>query len=154
MTMRKYGFILKFDLPDREVDPDKFVDVLYEAGCDDATLGIGQNGRFVLSFIRESASDFIAVSSAIADVKKAIPGAKLIEAIPELVGLTDIADIVGCSRQNIRKMVVTHRAAFPSPTHEGSTVLWHLSRVLHWFRSKAPRLAVWISIKESGSVFS
>ncbi|MDO8789657.1 MAG: DNA-binding protein [Sulfuritalea sp.] len=134
--MKEYDFILKFDLPDREVDPEKFVDALYEAGCDDATVGIGQNGRLALNFIREAASAFVAVSSAIADVKKAIPGAKLIEATPDLVGLTDIADIVGCSRQNIRKIVVSHKSAFPSPIHEGSTALWHLSKVLQWFRAK------------------
>jgi hypothetical protein len=73
--------------------------------------------------------------SAINDVKKAIPGVRLIEATPDLVGITDIAEIIGCSRQNMRKIVVTRKAAFPSPIHEGSTAIWHLSKVLKWLKS-------------------
>jgi hypothetical protein len=116
--MNEYDFLLKFDLPGPDVDPEEFVNALYEAGCDDATVGIGQHGRVALNFTREAASAVDAVSSAIADVKKAIPKAKLIEATPDLVGLTDIAEILGCSRQNIRKLVIGHRSLFPSPVHE------------------------------------
>lgn len=134
--MTEYDFLLKFDLPGPDVDPDEFVDALYEAGCDDATVGIGQHGRVALNFTREAASAVEAVSSAIADVKRAIPKAKLIEATPDLVGLTDIAEIMGCSRQNIRKLVVGHRSLFPSPIHEGSATIWHLSKVLQWFKAK------------------
>ena len=134
--MTEYDFVLKFDLPDHDADPEQFVDALYEAGCDDATVGIGQNGRVALNFIREAPSAFDAVTSAMSDVKRAIPGAKLIEATPDLVGLSDIAEIVGCSRQNIRKIVVTHKSVFPSPIHEGSTALWHLSKVLQWLKAR------------------
>ena len=134
--MKEYDFILKFDLDNPDADPEQFVEKLYEAGCDDATVGIGLNGRVALNFIREASSAVEAVSSAIADVKKAIPGAKLIEATPDLVGLTDIADIVGCSRQNMRKLVVAHKSVFPSPIHEGSVALWHLSKVLQWLKTK------------------
>jgi len=134
--MKEYDFILKFDLPDHAADPDQYVDALYEAGCDDANVGIGQKGRIALDFTREASSALNAVSSAIADIKKAIPGARLIEASPDLVGLTDIAEIVGCTRQNIRKLVITNRSVFPSPIHEGSIALWHLSKVLQWFKSK------------------
>ena len=71
-----------------------------------------------------------------ADVRKAIPGAKLVEATPDLVGLTDIADLLGCSRQNIRKLVIGNRSLFPSPVHEGSAAIWHLAKVLKWFKAK------------------
>lgn len=134
--MTEYDFLLKFDLPGPDGDPEEFVDALYEAGCDDATVGIGQHGRVALNFTREAASAVEAVSSAIADVKRAIPKAKLIEATPDLVGLTDIAEILGCSRQNIRKLVIGHRSLFPSPIHEGSAAIWHLSKVLQWFKAK------------------
>jgi len=103
--MKDYDFILKFDLPENGADPEQYVDSLYEAGCDDASVGIGQNGRIALSFIRQSASAYDAISSAIIDVKKAIPGVKLIEATPDLVVLTDIAVILGFSCQNMRKIV-------------------------------------------------
>jgi hypothetical protein len=133
--MKEYDYILKFDLPNLDADAEQFVDALYEAGCDDASVGIGQRGRIALNFIRESLSAFEAVTSAIADVKKAIPDAKLIEATPDIVGLTDIADIVGCSRQNMRKLAQNNKRAFPTPIHEGSASLWHLSKVLVWFKS-------------------
>ncbi len=134
--MKEYDFILKFDLPDCDADPERYIDALYESGCDDATVGIGQKGRLALNFIREANTALAAVSSAIHDVRKAIPNAKLIEATPDLVGLTDIAEIVGCSRQNMRKLFLTHKAMFPSPVHEGSVALWHLAKVLHWFKDK------------------
>lgn len=134
--MTEYDFVLKFDLPDPDADPEQFVDALYEAGCDDASVGVGLHGRIALNFVRESESALKAVSSAIADVKQAIPGARLIEATPDLVGLTDIADIVGCSRQNMRKMFLSYKTAFPAPIHEGSAALWHLSKVLQWFKAK------------------
>ncbi len=48
--MTEYDFLLRFDLPDPSVNPERFVESLYEAGCDDATVGIGQHGRIALSF--------------------------------------------------------------------------------------------------------
>ncbi|MFK8049400.1 MAG: helix-turn-helix transcriptional regulator [Halioglobus sp.] len=63
-----------------------------------------------------------------------MPEAKLIEATPDLVGLTDVADIVGCSRQNIRKIMLSSRGTFPPPVHDGKSALWHLSSVLVWHR--------------------
>ncbi len=134
--MSEFDFLLKFDLADPNLDPDKFVDALFEAGCDDATIGTGQHGRVALSFTREAASAFDAVVSAIADVKKAIPDARLVEATPDLVGLTDIAEILGCSRQNIRKLVIGNKSAFPSPIHDGHSAIWHLAKVLPWFKAK------------------
>lgn len=77
--MNDYDFILKFDLPEKDADPEQFLDALYDAGCDDATIGVGQRGRISLNFIRQSTSAAEAISSAIVDVKKAIPEARLIE---------------------------------------------------------------------------
>jgi len=133
--MKEYDFTLKFDLPNIDEDPESYIDALYEAGCSDASVGIGQTGRIGLNFIREGNSAVEAVSSAIADVKKAIPEARLIEATPDLVGLTDIAEIVGCSRQNMRKMFSTHRTKFPPPVYEGNVALWHLTMVLQCFKN-------------------
>lgn len=133
--MKDYDFILKFELPDHDTDPEQFVDALYESGCDDASVGIGQQGRIALNFIRQSESALDAILSAISDVKKAIPGVKLIEATPDLVGLTDIADILGFSRQNMRKIAVKNKSAFPAPVHDGTVSLWHLFKVLKWFKA-------------------
>ncbi len=71
------------------------------AGCDDALVGVGQPGRIALDFTREARSASEAVLSAIKDVQRAIPGARLIEAGPDYVGLTEVAEMVGVTRQNI-----------------------------------------------------
>jgi len=77
--MGEYDFLLRFALSDQDVDPESCVDALYSAGCDDATIGIGQKGRIALNFTRKGNSATEAVSSAISDVRKAIPKAKLVE---------------------------------------------------------------------------
>lgn len=137
--MSEYEFILKFRLPDADVDPESFIGALADAGCEDATAGIGQPGRIALDFTREAPSALEAVVSAVRAVQRAIPGAELVEASPDLVGLTDVADLVGCSRQNMRKLMVAHLATFPAAVHEGTQSLWHLRPVLGWFRDTQKR---------------
>ena len=130
--MSEYEFTLKFRLPEADADPEKFLDALAEAGCDDATVGIGQPGRVALAFAREARTAFEAVASAVRDVKRAIPGVELVEASPDLVGLTDAAAIAGFSRQNMRKLMVTHLATFPPALNEGAASIWHLASILLW----------------------
>src|SRR5882757_1581296 len=117
----EYEFELRFKLPADDADASELVERLGEAGCGDAVVGIGQPGRIALRFTREAESAKRALISALEDVKKAIPAATLIEAGPDFVGLTDVADMLGMSRQNIRKLMLTHAASFPAPVHEGST---------------------------------
>ena len=74
--------------------------------------------------------------SALADVKRALPEAKLIEAAPDLVGLTDVANLIGVTRQNMRKLMLGHGASFPAPLHEGSASVWHLADILEWLKEK------------------
>ncbi len=136
MIHKEYEFTLKFSLPDSDVDPETYVSQLGEAGCDDAIIGIGQKGKIALQFDREADSAHNAVLSAILDVKNIIPEAKLIEATPDLVGLSDIAELMGFSRQNMRKLMLTHSTTFPDPIHTGASAIWHLSNVLQWFERK------------------
>ena len=133
--MKEYGFVLKFSLPDSEADPEIFLDKLGMAGCDDALVGIGLNGRIALDFTRKSSSAPEAVLSAVKDVKRAIPRARLIEAAPDMVGLTDIADILGFTRQNMRKLMLKNQD-FPPPFHDGKPSIWHLAKILLWLKSK------------------
>jgi len=107
--MADYDFTLKYDITALKGEPDTLLNPLYEAGCDDAIIGIGRPGRIALNFTREARSASEAVSSALSDVKKALPEAKLIEATPDF----DIADILGCSRQNIRNLYIKYQASFP-----------------------------------------
>jgi len=132
----EYTFTLKYQLTNDDRDPDALVERLGEAGCDDALVGIGQPGRLALEFTREAADADEAVRSALADVRRAAPSARLIEVAPDLVGLTDVADIVGVSRQNMRKLMLAHPGSFPAPVHEGSVSLWHLADVFAWLQAK------------------
>jgi hypothetical protein len=135
--MAAYDFILKFKLPSTNTDVDALTDRLVEAGCDDALIGVGMQGRIALDFTREARSASDAVYSAIRDVKRAIPGAELIEAGPDLVGLTEVSEIVEVSRQYMQKLVVSH-LDFPSPVHAGNHVqLWHLEQVLDWLKARS-----------------
>jgi hypothetical protein len=132
--MKEYEFRLKFSLQDASIDPEVYVEQLGVGGCDDALVGIGQNGRIALDFMRESRSAFEAISTAISDVKNVIPDARLIEASPDLVGLTDVAEILGFSRQYMRKLTLVRGAEFPAPVHEGKSSIWHLAQVLMWLK--------------------
>ena len=78
-----WDFVLKFRLPEGGEDPSAWLDALFEADCDDATIGVGKRGSIALDFTRGGASAEDAVRSAIAAVKCAIPGAVLTEVCPE-----------------------------------------------------------------------
>jgi predicted DNA-binding transcriptional regulator AlpA len=132
----EYIFTLKYQLSEQDSDPDALVERLGAAGCDDALVGIGQPGRIALEFTREAESAEAALLSALSDIKNVIPSAKLIEAAPDFVGLTDVADAVGVTRQNMRKLMLTHARTFPAPVHEGSAAVWHLADVLAWLQAK------------------
>jgi hypothetical protein len=133
----EYIFVLNYQLSDGDSDPDALVERLAVAGCDDAVVGIGQPGRLALEFARDADSAEAAIRSALEDVRGAIPSARLIEVAPDLVGLTDVADLVGVSRQNMRKLMLTHAGSFPLPVHAGSAAIWHLVDLLTWLRAKA-----------------
>lgn len=132
----EYIFTLKYQLSEEDGDHDDIVERLGAAGCDDALVGVGQPGRIALEFTREAETAEAALLSALVDVKRAVPSARLIEAAPDFVGLTDAADVVGVSRQNMRKLMVNYPASFPAPVHEGSTAVWHLADLLAWLQAK------------------
>ncbi len=132
--MKDYDFSLRFNLQDPQADPDDYVERLYAGGCDDALIGVGLRGYISLNFIREASSAYEAISSAIGDVKTVIPSATLIEAAPDLVGLTDAAKILGCTRQNMRNLIVNSEQKSPHPVHVGTPSIWHLAELLIWLR--------------------
>ncbi len=130
--MVEYTFTLKYQLGAASVDFDELVEQLGNFGCDDALVGLGQPGRVALEFIRDAPNAQAAIKSALADVRRALPDAILIEAAPDLVGVTDVAQITGVTRQNIRKLMLSHAETLPVPVHAGTVSLWHLSDVLTW----------------------
>jgi hypothetical protein len=135
--MNEYEFTLKFQLADAQIDPDQYVDKLYINGCDDALVGIGRKGQVSLQFIREANSASLAVMSALSDVHRAIPEAKLIEASPDYAGVSEVAQLLRCTRQNMR-VLIERASDAPPPVHEGTSSLWHLIDLLTWLKdSKA-----------------
>jgi len=135
-----WEFVLRFKLPEGGANPEEWLDRLFDAGCDDATIGTGKLGAIALDFSREAPSAEEAIRSAIDNVLAAIPGAQLLEAGPDIVNLADIADIIGCSRQNVRKYAAGEikavKVAFPEPVYAGGgTNLWRLAEVLPWFEA-------------------
>src|ERR1700761_5941977 len=132
----EYVFTLKYRLAAEDCDLDEIVERLGEAGCDDATVGVGQAGRLALFFTREGGSAFEALLSALQDIKRVVPSARLVEAGPDFVGLTDVAEVAGVSRQNMRKLMLSHAIDFPPAVHEGSASVWHLSDVLDWLNAR------------------
>ena len=132
----EYEFGLKYKVAD-DADMDELIEQLGEAGCDDALVGTGQPGRIALDFTRDANSAEKAVVSALSAVKKAIPGAKLLEVTPDFVGMTEVAEMLDVSRQNIQRLKQAHPFSFPTPIHEGSAAIWHLAHLLEWFKGRA-----------------
>ena len=134
--MKEHEFTLRFDTSARSEQTSVLLDRLAEHGCTDATVGVGIPGRLALMFSREANSAQEAVLSAVRDVRHALPRAVLVEASPDLVGISEVAAIVGRSRQNVRKLLVACRTAAPAPVHEGTSSLWHLATLLTWLRDE------------------
>lgn len=130
----QYRFTLNYQLADNAADNDALIERLGAAGCDDALVGVGLPGGIALEFTRTAESAQVAMTSALADVKRAIPSAQLIEATPDFVGLSDAADVVGVSRQNLRKLMLAHQRDFPLPVHAGSSLVWHLEDLVTWLQ--------------------
>ena len=74
-------FTLNYELSSDESNMDALVERLAEEGCDDALVGVGQPGHLALEFIREAPSADDAIEGAIEDVRRAVPNARLIEAV-------------------------------------------------------------------------
>ena len=117
MKEKEYDFTLRFDLEDPELDPAIYVELLYESGCDDALIGIGQKGYIVLSFIREALSSSQAITKAIADVKKVIPFATLVETTLDM------------TETNPAPAAISVEAAAPPPNIESLMELMELANV-------------------------
>jgi len=139
--MNDYEFTLRFVLPSPDAAVDRIVDALYGHGCDDALVGIGRPGRLGLDFTRAAETARAAVLSAISDVRRAIPGAALVEVTPDLVGVADLALMFSCSRQNMWKLIMANGSTAPVAAHEGKSSLWHLGPLLRWL-AREKRYAV------------
>jgi hypothetical protein len=132
----EYEFSLAFALPTDDIDLDAHVERLGACGCDDAVVGIGRKGQIALSFLREADSAEAAILSGITDVRCAIPHATLVEAAPDFVGLSDVAELLHVSRQNMRKLIMDSKVPAPAPVHEGRPTIWRLAKLLRWLQEQ------------------
>ncbi|NOQ30691.1 MAG: DNA-binding protein [Helicobacteraceae bacterium] len=128
--MNEFEFTLIYKLNNNEEDPSKYLDALFEVGCDDAIVSLGKKGMISLDFIRDGIEANLAIISALKDVKKAIPDATLVEASPDFVTTTELSRILDHSRQNARMLMIKKDS--PPPAHMGSPNFWHLSEVFEW----------------------
>jgi hypothetical protein len=130
----EFRFVLRYVIDANSTDDVEIIERLGSAGCDDALVGLGLRGRLALDFTREATSAREAIHSAIRDVRVALPNAQLSEAGPDVVGLSDIAELLEVSRQNARKLIMVSRTPPPIPIHEGRPTVWRLAKVLEWLR--------------------
>lgn len=114
---------------------DAAVDALFEAGCDDATLG-AVDGVGYADFIREAPSFGEALRSAIEQVES-VPGVRVARVEPDdLVTMSEIAQRLERSRESVRLLVSGERGpgGFPPPVShlKARTRLWRWSEVAAW----------------------
>nr|WP_315231883.1 hypothetical protein [uncultured Albidiferax sp.] len=79
----EYTFTLTYKLSEQDTNLYELVERLYSENCGDALVGLGRSGRIALQFVRRANSAEAALVSAVSDVERAMPGAKLIEVDPD-----------------------------------------------------------------------
>ena len=98
---------------------DDELDVLFKAGCDDATFSLERDGTVLGFFDREAETQEDAVLSAIHNAESADIGARVLWVTKDDDWLTasEIAKRVGRTRQSIGLLVRGHRGpgGFPAP---------------------------------------
>lgn len=110
-------------------------DALYESGCDDGLLcAYGQS--VYIEFEREADSLDSAIASAVSNIESAGVGAIVKSVDSALVGLSDVAELTGMTRQAITLLKEGQRGGgkFPCPVQRisGQSPLWDWSDVAHW----------------------
>jgi predicted DNA-binding transcriptional regulator AlpA len=136
--MPRYNFTLIVEGADLQTEEAQ--DALFEAGCDDATIGSVDGVQFT-EFDREANSYAQALTSAIVTIQRTISGARVVHVEPdELVTMSEIAERIGRSRESIRLLIAGQRGPgdFPSPVSHVQTRnrLWRLPDVLRWFATR------------------
>lgn len=119
-----------------------FLDRLFEAGCDDATVSF-KDGYICLDFTRESDSAENAVISAIKDFMRANTGGTVERVEPEdLASLSEIANRVGVTRSSLQKYARGESKVgkdFPHPVQNISASrreLFSTAEVINWMLQK------------------
>lgn len=136
--MTSYEFTLKLN---REVTDDE-LDLLYEAGCDDAAIETGPLGA-AADFDRKAASLAHAIASAALDIEK-VPGLRAVGVrCDSMVNLQAIAGRAGVSREAVRLWATGKRGpgGFPRPVMvtTGGEQIWDWEQVAPWIEDHLNR---------------
>jgi len=75
----EFAFTLRYRLASDDCNPDVLIERLGDSGCTDALIGIGRSGYLAFEFLREADSAEAARAGAVADIRRVIPTAELIE---------------------------------------------------------------------------
>jgi hypothetical protein len=136
--MRTHEFTLLVEGADLQTDQAQ--DALFEAGCDDSTIGVTAGVQH-LHFDREASSLAEALVSAITAVEQAVPGVRVVRVAPdEYVTLAEIAARTGRTRESVRLLATGDRGPgdFPPPAAraEQRVKLWRWAEIASWFTSR------------------
>jgi hypothetical protein len=118
---------------------DDELNILFEAGCDDATFSFERDGTVLGFFDREAETQEDAVLSAIHDVESVDIGARVLRVTEDDDWFTasEIATRVGRTRQSIGQLIRGDRGpgGFPAPVarHGLPNPLWSWPDVEAWF---------------------
>lgn len=100
----EFEFDIVVSLPKGAPDEAVILDSLFDVGCDDAVVGLGNAGLVGLGFTRSGADAESVILETVKQVLSAFPeGAKLREVKPDLVSLADVAARLQVSRQALQK---------------------------------------------------
>ena len=99
-----FEFDLVFALPEAAGCEDELIDAIFEAGYDDAAVGLGAQGLLGVSMERQGSGAEAVIAAAATDILRALPeGCSLHEVRPDLVSLADVAARLGITRQALQK---------------------------------------------------
>ncbi|HHR5881505.1 TPA: helix-turn-helix transcriptional regulator [Providencia alcalifaciens] len=131
--MELYNFTLT--LSGVQMETEGLADALYSNGCDDALICYYGSSVYI-EFDREAESLDLAIQSAINDIETAGIGAVVESVDSALVGLSDIAQLSGLTRQAVALLKDGSRGKgdFPCPIQRisGQSPLWDWSKVAKW----------------------
>ena len=101
---REFEFDLVFSLPEDATDEEAILDVLYEAGCEDAAVGLGAPGLVGVGVTRSGTDAEAVIAATARQLMKGLPeGTVLREVRPDLVSLGDVAARLKVTRQALQK---------------------------------------------------
>lgn len=116
-------------------DTEGLEDALFAVGCDDALVCYYSKSVY-LEFDREASSLDLAIETAITAIESAHIPMRVASVDSTLVGLSDIAELAGLTRQAVAllKDGARGKGGFPAPVQRlnGNSPLWDWANVAQW----------------------